>query len=106
MSEKTYINGLFIKKKQFQNGGDCINISINVAKFVQELQSHTNDKGYCNIVLNNRKQADDKGNNMYAVLDTFQPTQKKEYVAASIPQKQNEKRFDDIANDNGDLPFL
>lgn len=83
MQEKTYINGLFIKKKTFQNGGEVINISINVNKFVEELMSHENEKGYCNIVFQNRKEADKNGNNMYAILDTFKP-------------KETDKKSDDL----------
>lgn len=71
MSTKTYINGLFIKKKT--TPFESINVSINVAEFVQQIQANSNDKGYCNIVFQNRKEADKNGNNMYAVLDTFVP---------------------------------
>ena len=71
MSTKTYINGLFIKKKT--TPFESINVSIDVAEFVQQIQANSNDKGYCNIVFQNRKEADKNGNNMYAVLDTFVP---------------------------------
>ena len=71
MSTKTYINGLFIKKKT--TPFESINVSINVAEFVQQIQANSNDKGYCKIVFQNRKEADKNGNNMYAVLDTFVP---------------------------------
>ena len=71
MSTKTYINGLFIKKKT--TPFESINVSINVAEFVQQIQANSNDKGYCNIVFQNRREADKNGNNMYAVLDTFVP---------------------------------
>lgn len=75
MSEKTYINGLFIKKKTL-SFGEVINVSINVAEFVQQLQANANEKGYCNIVFQNRKEADKNGNNMYAILDTYIPKKK------------------------------
>ena len=70
MSEKTYINGLFIKKKTLQFG-DVIGVSVNVKSFIDELSRHQNEKGYVNITLMNRKEADKNGNNMYAVLDTY-----------------------------------
>ena len=72
-TEKTYINGVFLKWKQFDNGGDVINASINVDAFIAELQKHKNAKGYCNVVIQNRKEADKNGNNMYITLDTFVP---------------------------------
>jgi len=72
MQEKTYINGVFIKKVTFRNGGDAINLSINVEKFIEEIRKHANDKGYCNISFQNRKEPDKNGNNMYAILNTFE----------------------------------
>jgi len=72
-TEKTYINGIFLKRKEFQNGGDLINVSIKIDDFIAELQKHRNEKGYCNVVIQNRKEADKNGNNMYVILDTFVP---------------------------------
>jgi len=77
MAEKVYINGLFIKKKTL-SFGEVINVSINVAQFIEELQNYKGGKGYCNIVLQNRKEADKNGNNMYAILDTFEPKKKED----------------------------
>jgi hypothetical protein len=76
MSEKTYINGLYIKKKTFSNGGDAINVSFQVEKFIEELRKHSNSAGYANFTFQNRKEADEKGNNMYAILDTYKPEKK------------------------------
>ena len=73
MAEKTYINGLFIKKKRFENGGNVINISINSNNFIEELLKHKNEKGYVNITLQDRREADKNGNNMYAILNTYTP---------------------------------
>ena len=42
MSTKTYINGLFIKKKT--TPFESINVSINVAEFVQQIQANANEK--------------------------------------------------------------
>lgn len=90
--EKTYVNGVFLKRKTFQNGGDLINASINVNAFIDELQKYKNEKGYCNIVIQNRKEADKNGNNMYIILDTFVP---KQNISNELPNK--------LAED--DLPF-
>lgn len=73
MAEKTYINGLFIKKKRFENGGNVINISINSTTFIEELLRHKNEKGYVNITLKDMRETDKNGNNMYAILDTYKP---------------------------------
>lgn len=73
MSEKTYVNGIFLKEKTFNNGGSILNASINYVKFMEELQKHVNDKGYVNIQFCKRKSTDDKGNTHYAVLNTYTP---------------------------------
>lgn len=73
MAEKTYINGLFINKKRFENGGNVINISINSTTLIEELLKHKNEKGYVNITLQDRREADKNGNNMYAILNTYTP---------------------------------
>jgi ABC-type Na+ transport system ATPase subunit NatA len=75
MSDKTYINGLFIKKKELKFG-EVIGVSINVKSFIDELSRHQNEKGYVNITFMNRKEADKNGNNMYAVLDTYEKQDK------------------------------
>jgi heme-degrading monooxygenase HmoA len=87
MSNKTYINGLFIKSKQ-TTFGEVVSVSINAKTLIEELNKHTNAKGYVNIDLLRRKEADKQGNTHYAVLNEWQP--KSDYKAP-------------VAND--DLPF-
>lgn len=74
--EKIYINGIFVKKVQFQNGGCVINASINVDAFIKELQETKNEKGYCNIVIADRQQPDKNGNNMYVKVNKYKPKDK------------------------------
>ena len=75
MSDKTYINGLFIKKKELKFG-EVIGVSLNVKSFIDELSKKKKKKGYVNITFMNRKEADKNGNNMYAVLDTYEKQDK------------------------------
>ena len=72
MSNKTYINGLFIKSKQ-TTFGEVVSVSINAKTLIEELNKHTNAKGYVNIDLLRRKEADKNGNTHYAVLNEWQP---------------------------------
>ena len=78
MSDKTYINGLFIKSKQ-TTFGEVVSVSINAKTLIEELNKHTNAKGYVNIDLLRRKEADKQGNTHYAVLNEWQP--KSDYKA-------------------------
>jgi hypothetical protein len=72
MADKTYINGLFIKSKQ-TTFGEVVSVSINAKTLIEELNKHTNAKGYVNIDLLRRKEADKNGNTHYAVLNEWQP---------------------------------
>ena len=98
MSDKTYINGLFIKVKETKFG-EVVSVSINAKTLIEELNKHTNAKGYVNIDLLRRKEADKNGNTHYAVLNEWK---KKE----ETPTPSSEDIEDDlpIMND-GDLPF-
>lgn len=84
MSEKTYINGLFIKKRATQFG-DVVNVSINVDKLIEDLKAHKNERGYVNISLMNRKEEDKNGNNMYAILDTYKGGANKDDNDENLP---------------------
>lgn len=94
MSEKTYINGLFIKSKETKFG-EVVSVSINAKTLIEELNKHTNAKGYVNIDLLRRKEADKNGNTHYAVLNEWQP--KGEYK----PEQGQQSTTDE----SSDLPF-
>ena len=49
MEDKTFINGLFIREKQFDNGGTIIKIDINVDALHDQLKTLKNDRGYVSI---------------------------------------------------------
>ena len=72
MSDKIYLNGIFIKEVE-NKFGKQIRVSINVNQFVEELRKHVNLKGYVNIDINQRKEADKFGNTHYAKLNIYEP---------------------------------
>ena len=78
MAESIYINGVFVKTGKFG-----LRVSINVHTFIEELKKHNNAKGYVNVDINPRKEADKNGNTHFVKLDTWQPTQQ------SAPSNQN-----------------
>jgi hypothetical protein len=93
MSDKTYINGLFIKVKETKFG-EVVSVSINAKTLIDELNKHTNAKGYVNIDLLRRKEADKQGNTHYAVLNEWQP--KSDYKAPATSA---------TTDDDGGVPF-
>lgn len=99
MSDKTYINGLFIKSKETKFG-EVVSVSINAKTLIEELNKHTNAKGYVNIDLLRRKEADSRGNTHYAVLNEWQP--KGEYK----PEQTSQNTFPNPSDAPiDDLPF-
>jgi len=68
MSDQVYFNGLRGKKTMYGT-----KMSFNVEKFIEELKSHANESGYCNVVIKDRKAPDKYGNNVYMMLDTWKP---------------------------------
>ena len=89
MSEKKYVNGLFIKEKSTQYGS-LMNVSINVEGFKSELDSLQQNKGYVNLTFFKRKEADKYGNTHYAIVNEFKPETKTE------PEVIQERSNDDL----------
>ena len=82
MEDKTFINGLFIREKQFDNGGSVIKIDINVDALHDQLKTLKNEKGYVSIELKKRR----------AELNTFVPK-----------EKGSGSTF--VTSDHNDVPF-
>ena len=94
MADKIYINGLFIKEFNFDNGGSILNIAVSVDKFIEELKQHAKN-GYVNIQVSKRKEVDKHGNTLYATLNTYEKKQEEKPSQVSEVLKE----------DNDDLPF-
>jgi len=78
MEEKTFINGLFIREKEFDNGGSIIKIDINVDTLHDQLAALKNDKGFVSIELKKRREKAENGISHYAELNTFVPKSKEQ----------------------------
>lgn len=91
MSETVYFNAARGKKTMYGT-----KLSLQVEKFIEELKTHVNETGYCNIIVKDRKSPDKYGNNVYLTLDTWKPDASKAKAPASVPQQK--------ATDDG-LPF-
>lgn len=70
--EKIYAKGV-VKAKSTQYG---IKIGLKASEFIEFLNQNTNDKGFVNLELKERRAADDKGNTHYIELDTYTPQEK------------------------------
>jgi len=96
MDDKTFINGLFIREKEFDNGGSILKVDINVDTLFDQLQSLKNEKGFVSIDVKKRREKGSNGLSHFAELNTFVPKE-------SHGSKSSESKFH--TGDEEDLPF-
>tara|TARA_R100000963_G_scaffold32820_1_gene24768 strand:- start:113 stop:394 length:282 start_codon:yes stop_codon:yes gene_type:complete len=93
MDEKTFINGLFIRQKDFDNGGSIIKMDVDVNKLTEQLKTLVNEKGFVSIDIKQRMTKSDNGLTHYAEQNKFIPK----------VQTQQNQQGDKVTND--DTPF-
>ena len=92
MSEKIFINGVFLREKQFENGGSIIKIEIpNVSEFSEQLINNSNSNGKITLDIKERMNKSDNGLTHYMQLNTF------------VPKPQD--NVDNQTNGNDEMPF-
>jgi hypothetical protein len=99
MAEKQYVNGLIIKEKVFENGGNQLKLSIKTDDMVKQLKE-LDDNGWVNLIVTRRKEPSDTGITHYSYVDTWKPTKK--------PLMSETSRKDPMGGINtpeDDLPF-
>lgn len=74
-------------------------LSLHAETIAQFLHEHKNEKGYCNLVVCERREADKYGNTHYIALDTWKPDASR---TGSKPAPSNEPPPN---NDSDDVPF-
>lgn len=66
----TYINGVKLKQSKFG-----VKLSGKTEEVIQQLKSITNEKGYFNLEIKERKEPSQYGETHYLVVDEFVPKQ-------------------------------
>lgn len=79
--DKTFVNGMRIERKFFQNGGSIDKVGINVNDFIQFLQQHASPTGWVNFDIKTSQ----KTGQPYAELNTWKPQQQ-------APQQQYQQQ--------------
>ena len=94
-AEKRYTNGIYIKsvKTKF---GSLLNVSISDSA-LKELQAELNPKGYVNLTIAERKEADKYGNTHYAFYNDYTKEAKQE-----LPSGRSYTATEPVEDD---LPF-
>ena len=80
MSEqnKQYLPGVWIREKQFSNGGSVLNVSVkreSIPELVKLLNAAAAETGWARLVIASRKNPDEKSTHSIFV-DTWKPTKK------------------------------
>ena len=96
-----YSKGIFIKKGKFS-----LKCSVKTSDFVQWLNANTNEKGYCNIEIKERKEPGKYGDTHYAVLDEWKPEKKKETILCNTIDEQIESSKQLPKGDKIDMPSI
>ena len=101
MDNKTFINGVFIREKQFDNGGSIIKIEIpNVSEFADQLIKHANSNGKVTLDLKERMNKADNGLTHYLQLNTFVPKEQ-----TTQQTSQSTQGFSQSQSGDDGLPF-
>ena len=70
MADKIFLK-CSAKQKRFDNGGSVINLGVKVADLVAFAQAHTNERGYLNLVISERREVGQYGDTHSVTLDTY-----------------------------------
>jgi hypothetical protein len=100
--QKTYINGISAKQVTFTSGKSILKLNINVAKLIEQLQQHANEKGYVNLGISERREKGKYGETHTVWLDTWKPTPKHE--APDVPKPAPWEESKPVQSDDS-LPF-
>jgi hypothetical protein len=71
------------KKKVFPNGGSLLNLGIKAEDLTTFIADHTNERGYVNLTIKERREAGRFGDTHTVTLDTWVATSKMAHVPES-----------------------
>ena len=106
MSDKTYINGIYIKEIIGQYGS-FFNVSIDVDAFGASIQPHIfmtdSNKKKVNLTISKRKEPGKYGDTHYCVLNEYKPKESEPSNSVEAPERTGSKAISTKPDD--DLPF-
>ncbi len=99
--EKIFMNGIFIREKQFDNGGSLLNIDIvNVYDFAEQLKKHAKSDGKIRLEFKQRMNKGENGLTHYCEVSQFVPQQQSNNQSQNVSTNQNKFHTSD-----DDMPF-
>jgi hypothetical protein len=117
MADPKYMDGVFICKKEFSNGGHVIKMDINPDRLIEWLKNAPRtEKGYVKTQIQSKREPekDDYGNvKMFCALDSYfykdqatpQPLPPQPSQQQAPPQNGGYAQTFDTPGDDSDIPF-
>ena len=87
------MDGLFIREKEFDNGGSIIKIDIDVNRFTKQIEELKNEKGFVSVDIKRRLNKSENGLTHYAEQNKY------------IPKVQTQQNQQGGNVGSGDVPF-
>jgi len=101
MSEKVYVPKSSAKEVSGQYG-KFIKLSFKADDLRAFLDQHTNEKGYLNLTISQRKEDGKFGDTHSVCLDTWKPTGRQADAPSAELEPPEQTNFDDVPDD---VPF-
>ena len=97
MADKTrvYVPMSSAKRHTFQGGGEILKLGFKADELIAFIQQHTNDRGWINLIVSERRKVGERGDTHSVTLDTFEPKQREPVAPADAP----------VIDDDSDIPF-
>lgn len=103
-NEKQYIKNVSLKMKEFPNGGQQMNFSFNLEKFIEQCRAVVNEKGYVNLCISSRKEVGQYGDTHSLWVNTWQPKQDVPRSSNPASRYADGQQPEKLQEDSG-LPF-
>lgn len=88
MANVIYINGVTLKKSKFG-----IKFSGKAEEFIEQVRANTNEKGYFNFEINERKEVGKFGDTHFLKVDDWKPEQKSTGKITPNPDAKDDLPF-------------
>jgi hypothetical protein len=90
--QRIYLNGFFVREKEFGNGRSVMNVAVKIQDFIDFANQHGTD-GFVKIVIEKRREPSDKGLTHSARLDTWKPSGQPRQQQSQQPKPAQQKPF-------------
>lgn len=94
---KTYVPGSSARLKTFSNGKSILKLGFHAEKLIAFIREHTNERGYVNLGISERRQVSEHKDTHCVWLDTWKPEPRNaEPVPPTPPDATGDKNLDDV----------